>query len=152
VVTGRWRTNVRLPGSGSGGPAIHEGLSLGARLLLTWALNVAALWVAARLLDGIDYRRGLDLVVAGLAFAIVNWLVKPVVTVLALPLIILTVGLGLFLVSLLMLYLTAWIAPGFRVDGFGDAVLGTIVIWAVNVVLRALVDPRRRRQDRRRRN
>jgi putative membrane protein len=127
-------------------------VSLGVRLLLTWAFNIAALWVAARLLDGIDYRSGRDLVLAGLAFGIVNWLVKPIVTVLALPLVILTVGIALFFVNLLMLYLTAWIAPGFRIDTFRDAVIGTIVIWLVNVVLRTVfeVDGRRRESRRRR--
>lgn len=127
-------------------------MSLGVRLLLTWAFNIAALWVAARLLDGIDYRSGRDLVLAGLAFGIVNWLVKPIVTVLALPLVILTVGIALFFVNLLMLYLTAWIAPGFRIDTFRDAVIGTIVIWLVNVVLRTVfeVDGRRRESRRRR--
>src|SRR2546428_773793 len=121
-------------------------MPLGVRLLLTWAFNVAALWVAARLLAGIDYRNGRDLVIAGLAFGIVNWLVKPIVTVLALPLIILTVGIALFFVNLLMLYLTDWIAPGFRIDSFGAAVLGTIIIWLVNVVLRSIfeLDGRRR--------
>jgi putative membrane protein len=124
------------------------GVRLLARLLLTWAFNIAALWVAARLLAGIDYRSGRDLVIAGLAFGIVNWLVKPVVTLLALPLIILTLGVAYFFVNLAMLYLTAWLAPGFRIDSFGAAVLGTIVIWLVNVILRSVfeVDDRRGRR------
>ena len=75
-----------------------------------------------------------------------NWLVKPIVTVLALPLIILTVGIALFFVNLAMLYLTAWLAPGFRIDSFGAAVFATIIIWLVNVVLRSIfeLDGRRR--------
>ena len=117
-----------------------------------WACNVAAIWVAARLLDGIDYESFWHLVIAGLVFGIVNWLVKPVVTLLALPVIVLTLGVALFFVNLLMLYVTSWLAPGFRIDGFGDAVLGTLVIWVVNLVLRAVfdVDGRRRRRDRER--
>lgn len=124
-------------------------MSFGSRLLLAWACNVAAIWVAARLLDGIDYESFWHLVVAGLVFGIVNWLVKPVVTLLALPLIVLTLGVALFFVNLLMLYVTSWLAPGFRIDGFGDAVLATLVIWVVNLVLRAVfdVDGRRRRRD-----
>ena len=127
-------------------------MSFGSRLLLAWACNVAAIWVAARLLDGIDYESFWHLVVAGLVFGIVNWLVKPVVTLLALPVIVLTLGVALFFVNLLMLYVTSWLAPGFRIDGFGDAVLGTLVIWVVNLVLRAAfdVDGRRRRRDRER--
>ena len=117
-----------------------------------WACNVAALWVAAKLLDGSDYESFWHLVLAGLVFGIVNWLVKPLVTLLALPVIVLTLGVALFFVNLLMLYVTSWLAPGFRIDGFGDAVLGTLVIWAVNLVLRAVfdVDGRRRRRDRER--
>jgi len=121
----------------------------GIRLLLAWACNVAAIWVAARLLDGIDYESFWHLVLAGLVFGIVNWLVKPVVTLLALPVIVLTLGVALFFVNLLMLYVTSWLVPGFRIDGFGDAVLGTLVIWVVNLVLRVVfdVDGRRRRRD-----
>ena len=125
-------------------------MSLGSRLLLTWACNVAAIWVAAKLLDGIDYESFWHLVVAGALFGIVNWLVKPIVTLLALPVIVLTLGVALFFVNLLMLYLTSWLAPGFRIDGFGDAVLATLIIWVVNLVLRAVfdVDGRRRRRAR----
>ena len=127
-------------------------MSFGSRLLLAWAFNVAAIWVAAKLLDGIDYESFWHLVLAGLVFGIVNWLVKPLVTLLALPVIVLTLGVALFFVNLLMLYVTSWLAPGFRIDGFGDAVLATLVIWAVNLVLRAVfdVDGRRRRRDRER--
>ena len=123
-------------------------MSFGTRLLLVWACNVAAIWVAAKLLDGIDYESFWHLVLAGLVFGIVNWLVKPLVTLLALPVIVLTLGIALFFVNLLMLYVTSWIAPGFQIDGFGDAILGTLIIWAVNLVLRAVfdVDGRRRRR------
>ena len=103
-------------------------MSFGIRFLLTWACNVAALWVAAKLVDGIDYESFWHLVLAGLVFGIVNWLVKPLVTLLALPVIVLTLGIALFFVNLLMLYVTAWLAPGFEIDGFWDAVLGTLVL------------------------
>jgi putative membrane protein len=103
------------------------------RLLVTWAFNVAALYVAAALVDGLDY--GDDawaLVFAALVFSLVNMIVRPVVTFLALPLIVITLGLALFFVNILMLYMTDWIVDGFEIDGFGAAVLGTILIWLVN--------------------
>jgi putative membrane protein len=110
------------------------------RLLIAWAGNIAAIFVAAWLLDGIDY--GDDwwaLVLAALVFSLANWLVRPVVTVLSLPLIILTLGIALFFVNLLMLYLTSWIVPDFTIDDFGSAVAATIIIWLVNAVLSATV-------------
>jgi putative membrane protein len=114
------------------------------RIVITWAFNVAALWVAAKLVDGVTYG-GDGWVLAGAAFvfSLVNMVVKPVVTVLAIPVIILTLGLGLFLVNLLMLYLTDWLVGPFELRSFGAAVLAAIVVWIVNVALSAAFgDPR----------
>jgi putative membrane protein len=110
------------------------------RLLLLLGSNVLALWVASELLDGINYDDWVTLVIAGIVFGVVNFLVKPVVTLLALPVIILTLGVAYFFVNLLMLYLTHWIVGDFEVETFGAAVLGTIIIWAVNVVVRTVAD------------
>jgi putative membrane protein len=122
------------------------------RILLLWAFNVAALFVADWLIDGIEIDDGWKVVIAGAVFGLVNWLVKPVVTLLSLPLIILTLGIALFFVNLLMLALSAWLVSGFDIDGFWPAVGGTIVVWLVNAVLRAAfdVDDWRRRRGARR--
>lgn len=106
------------------------------KLAIAWAGNVAALFVAAGIVDGISY--GDDwwvLILAALVFSLVNMVVRPVVFLLSLPLIILTLGIALFFVNLLMLYLTSWLVDGFRIDGFWSAVGGTLVIWLVNWLL-----------------
>jgi putative membrane protein len=121
-----------------------------ARLLIRWGSNVAALWVAARLLGGVSYGgRWQTLVVAGLVFALVNWVVRPLVIVLSLPLIVLTLGVALFFVNLFMLYLTDWLVGDFRVGGFWSAAAATLIVWVVNHLLglglrRAGVGRRRR--------
>ena len=58
-------------------------------------------------------------------------------------------GVALFFVNLLMLYLTSWIVNDFTIDGFGWAILATIIVWAVNAVLEAAFG--RDGHDRRRR-
>jgi putative membrane protein len=90
------------------------------------------------------------LVVAALVFSVVNIFVKPLVILFTLPLVILTLGVALFFVTLLMLYLTSWIVDDFSVDSFGAAILATIIVWAVNTVLEAVFtfDDRRRARDR----
>ena len=109
------------------------------RLGLTWAFNVAALFVAAWIVDGISYGdKAWTLIVAGLVFSLVNMLIKPIVSLLALPLIIITLGIALFFVNLLMLYLTSWIVDDFNIDDFGSAIAATIVVWLVNTVLEAV--------------
>jgi putative membrane protein len=106
------------------------------RILLVWACNVAALFVASVFISGISYSHDFwVLLLAGLVFGLVNSLVKPIVKLLALPLAVLTLGIAFFFVNLLMLYITSWIVPDFSIDHFSDAVWGTIIIWAVNTIL-----------------
>ncbi len=112
-----------------------------ARFAVTWAFNVAALWVAAKLLSGVDVTGDdawVTYVVAGFVFSLVNVFVKPFVAILAIPLIILTLGIAYFLVNVLMIFVTSWIVDDFHVDGFWSGVAAAIVVWLVNVLLDAL--------------
>ncbi|MFI5616011.1 phage holin family protein [Streptomyces sp. NPDC051567] len=111
--------------------------------------NAAALAVAVWLLAGITLddgslgRQTLTLILVALVFGLVNFIVKPVVKLLSLPLFILTLGLFTLVVNALMLLLTSWLAEqfdlSFHVDGFWTAVVGGLIIsvvsWAVNMVL-----------------
>ncbi len=109
------------------------------RLFLLWACNIAAIFVASIFIGGVDYAdKFWVLAFAGLVFGLVNFLLKPIVKLLALPLIVLTLGIALFFVNLFMLYITTWIVGPFTIQSFSDAVWATIIIWAVNAVLHAL--------------
>jgi putative membrane protein len=118
------------------------------RFVVTWFFNLVALWAAAGLLSGIDYDGAGVLIVASLVFSIVNIFIRPLVIFFTLPLMIVTLGLALFFVNLFMLYLTSWIVDDFTIDGFGWAILATIIVWVVNTVLEAIFarDERARRQ------
>jgi len=118
------------------------------RLLYAWIVNVVAIWVAAHFVDGINYSDDYwILIVAGLIFGLVNFFVKPIVKLLAIPLIIVTLGIVLFFINLLMLYITSWIVTGFDIDSFMSAVWATVVITLVNWLLHGVfdVDSRRRK-------
>jgi putative membrane protein len=107
------------------------------RLVITWVFNTLALLVATRLLSGLDY--GSDwwvLLLAGLVFTLANVFVRPVVAFLSFPFIIVTLGLFYFLINVLMLYLTHWIVPGLHIASFWWAVLGAVIVSAVNAILR----------------
>ena len=108
------------------------------RFLVTWAFNVAALWVADKLLSGVHVsgsRPWLTFVLAGLVFSLANMVVKPIVAILAIPLIVLTLGIAYFLVNVLMVFLTSWVVSDFHVNGFWSGVGAAIVVWIVNVLL-----------------
>ena len=120
------------------------------RLAESWVFNIAAIFVASVFVDGIDYAdKFWVLVLAGLVFGLVNMLLKPVVKLLALPLILLTFGIALFFVNMLMLYVTTWIVGPFHIATFWDAVWGTLIIWVVNAALQAAFGLDKRKKQRR---
>ena len=111
--------------------------------------NAGALAVAVWLIDNITLtgdstgKKIGTLLVVALIFGLVNFLVKPLVKLLSLPLLILTLGLFTLVVNALMLLLTSWLADkldlSFHVEGFWTAVLGGLIIsivsWALNLAL-----------------
>ena len=111
------------------------------RLLYAWIFNVIALYAAEKLVDGISFSGDFGiLVLTGLVFALVNMTLKPVVKLLAIPLILVTLGIALFFINILMLYITSWIVSGFEISHFGAAVWASIVIWGVNWILQIVFD------------
>ena len=126
------------------------------RFLLRVVINAVAIWLATVLLDGLQVVGGSTpaervgiLAVVALVFGVVNAVVKPVVKFLALPLYIITLGLFTLVVNALMLMLTAWVTEmatwGLRVEGFGTAVIGALLISVVSVVLSAVTGVNRKR-------
>ena len=121
-------------------------------LLARFVGNLAALWVASELFSEMTYGDSFWVLVAAAAvFTIVNWIIKPIVTILSIPLIILTLGVAYFFVNMLMLLVTDWVVPEFEAGGFWTVVGATIVIWFVNFIIAAFLTDvgraRERRQD-----
>lgn len=107
------------------------------RILYGWAANVIGI-LAASMLSLVTYQgRLLTLLAAALAFGVINALIRPIVTVLTLPAIVLTLGLFIFVINALMLYFTDIVVPNFETLGFWRTVGAAIVIGAVNFVLHA---------------
>lgn len=108
--------------------------------LLRLLINAAALWVAIQLVDGIDHRGSAwSLFFVALVFGVLNASIKPLLTLLSLPILILTLGLFLFVINALMLMMTAWVSGllnlGFYVDGFWDAFIGGLIISIASLLL-----------------
>ena len=109
-------------------------------IFLRYVGNLAALWVASEIFDEMTYGDSFwVLALAALVFTIVNWVVKPMLAILSIPLIIVTFGIAYFFVNVLMLVLTSVLVGDFAVGGFWTYVGATIVIWLVNVVIGAFV-------------
>ncbi len=111
------------------------------RILVWWAVNVLGLWVAAWLVEGIDYDGFWWLVFAALVFGLVNLFIRPLLILLTLPAVILTLGLLLLFINAFMLWLVGAIFDDhfYVADFFWASILGAIVIWFVNFGLSLLI-------------
>lgn len=105
-------------------------------LLLSLFGNAVAIWLAATLVPGVHLSTDFtQVLVVALVFGVVNAVVKPLVKLLALPFILLTLGLLSLVINAGMLMLTDYVATGLWVEGFPSAFLGALVISVVNVFL-----------------
>lgn len=133
------------------------------KFLIRVLINGLALWIAGWILPGIHVATGptaeltggadtLGMVLAylfvGLIFGLVNAVIRPVVSLLTLPLTILTLGLFTVVVNAGMLVLTAWISSltpvEFSVDSFfWTAIFGALIISVVSLVAGSLTNTRK---------
>jgi putative membrane protein len=110
------------------------------RFLGNWAINTLAVAVAVELLQPhIAYERWSDLLFASLLLGLLNAFVRPILLLLALPLLIFTLGLFTLVINALLLYFVGvLLAPHFQVNSFGFAFLGALIISIVSIALNAM--------------
>ncbi len=113
-------------------------------LLFRWVLNTLALFIVVTVVPGFEYRSIISLAIAAAILGLLNAVVRPILFVLTLPLTIVTLGLFLIVLNAIMLEITAFFAPGFRIDGFGWAVVGAIVLALVAMVTNRIGTSRKR--------
>lgn len=106
--------------------------------LLTWLLSAIALVITAYIVPGFVIQTFVAALIAAVILGLVNAIVKPILVVLTLPLTIVTLGLFLFVVNALTIWLAGALTPGFDVQGFIPALLGSIVLTLVSSVLHFL--------------
>lgn len=111
-------------------------------LLIRLAANAAGVYLGVRFVDGLTFDGSWQsMVVIVVVMALVNALVKPLATLLSLPLVVLSLGLFLLVINAAMLALVIWLTGdlGLQSDGFGSTFLGAIIIsivsWLVTAIL-----------------
>jgi putative membrane protein len=117
-------------------------------LLLHWLLNALALWVAAAVIPGLDFTGGPGrLLLVAAVFGIINSTLRPLLTILTCPLIVVTLGLFTLVINGLMLMATGWLSEslnlGFTVSGFWAAFFGGLVVGLVSMVLSLGLAPKK---------
>jgi len=115
--------------------------------IIKWVINTIAIILAIKWVPGIAYSGAWwGVLIVALIFGLVNTFIRPLIKLLALPLLILSLGLFTFVINALMLLLTSLISAefdlGFHVTGFKAAFWGSLVISLVSMVISCLMPQR----------
>jgi putative membrane protein len=97
-------------------------------IVFNWVLSAAILIIISNLLPGIELKAfGTALGVIAV-FSIINVLIRPIITLLTLPLNVLTLGLFTFVINAMMFGLGAYLVDGFYVHDFISALIGSVLL------------------------
>lgn len=107
--------------------------------LILWGINTAALLALPYFFNGIHFTGWQSALVAAAVLGLLNTIIKPIVTILTLPLQIITLGLFTFVINAVFMLLVSRFTQGFTIDTFGTAFFASIVFslisWAGASVL-----------------
>src|SRR3954466_11571290 len=109
------------------------------RFLVRLLLNGAPGFIPANVVPGITVSGPGAALIAGVILGFVNAIVRPLLFILTLPFTLITLGLFIFVVNAICLWLVAWPLRGFALSGFFAALIGAIVISISSWLLRMLI-------------
>lgn len=105
-------------------------------------MNSIGIWVAVRLLGEMSNAGPLVFILAGLVFSVVNTVLRPIVMILALPAVLLTLGLFTLVVNGFMVYVALKLVPGLSMT-FGASILAGLIMSLVNYIVHSALELRR---------
>lgn len=106
--------------------------------IVNWLLAALALWLVAQIIPGIQIRSYTTALLATVVIALVDVTIGPVLRFIAFPITFLTLGLFRLVLNAFLLKLASMVTPGFRIDGFLNALAGSLVLTILEIVLRRL--------------
>jgi putative membrane protein len=112
-------------------------------LLVRWLILALGVVLAEKIVPGISCDNGLTLAVVVLLLSFFNVVLKPLLLLFTLPFIILTLGLGIWVINAVLFYVVGRLVEGFQVAGFGSALLGALIVSVTNLALSRLMMPPR---------
>lgn len=109
------------------------------KTLVTWLLAACALLLVAYLYPGVQVQSFTSALIAAFVIGLFNMVLRPILVLLTLPVTLITLGLFLFVINALLFWAAASVLDGFHVNGFGAALLGSLIYSAIMLVVDAAV-------------
>ncbi len=107
-------------------------------MLINLIINALGFYVTAYIVPGVKIENFQTLAVVAIVWGVLSIILKPILILLTLPVNIMTLGLFTFVINAFLIMLMSNFVPGFKVDGFGVALIAAIVLSLLNVVLGGL--------------
>jgi len=105
------------------------------KLIINWVLSAIALLAVTYLYSGVQVTSFGSAMIAALVIGLFNTFLRPVLVVLTLPVTVVTLGLFLFVINALMFWSASGVLDGFKVDGFGAALVGSVIYSVFGVLI-----------------
>jgi len=112
-------------------------------LLIRWTVLALGVALSARIVPGISCDSGATLLVVVALLSLFNAILKPLIVLFTLPFVVLTLGLGIWLINAALFLGVSRLVPGFVVRDFGAALWGALIVSVTNLVLSGLFRTRR---------
>ncbi|REJ82944.1 MAG: phage holin family protein [Bacteroidetes bacterium] len=101
-------------------------------------LGTIAVFICSNIIPGVKLEGWWIALLTSVVIAALNVFVRPVLVILTIPLTIFSFGFFLLIINAIIVMLTAKLVPGFSIDGFGTALLFSLVLALVNLLLSGL--------------
>lgn len=105
------------------------------RFVVSILLNGLLVYLAAKLLPGVAVEGYLAAIIAGCVLGLVNFFVKPLITLITLPITLLTLGIFMLFINGAMVLLADSLVGGFTVDGWLWAIIFSLLLTFMNTLL-----------------
>ena len=105
------------------------------KLLIRWLLSAVALLAVGYLYSGVQVTSFTAALIAAFVIGLLNTIVRPILVVLTLPVTLVTLGLFLFVINAFMFWAAGSMLSGFHVNGFGAALLGSLIYSLLGMVI-----------------
>lgn len=102
-------------------------------MIISLLVNALGIFVIGYILKGVYIRSFFTAIGVAILLALVNTFIKPIINFLAFPLTIITFGLFIFVINALMLMLVDAMVEGMKIEGFGWALLFSLLLSILNL-------------------
>ena len=108
------------------------------KLIIKWLCYALAIIFIAWLLPGIEVSSFVSALIVAIVLGLINVFIKPILMFITLPLNIITLGLFTLIINAFLLWLAGYLSPGFEVEGFWSALLGSIILSVLSTAINSM--------------